>query len=115
MEIDGSQKLPYCNHCHHCSYCCTHHYCCHRGKRLCSLYHKCTKCDRCHKTYQELYHSSKVGNRTISRGYESKYEDYIIEFIDEKPENIENGWTLCDECIDDLVRSNICKISIDFI
>lgn len=77
--------------------------------------HCCIKCDNCHKTYQELYYSSKVGDRTISCGYESNYEDYIIEFISEKPKNIEYGWTLCDECIDDLVRSNICKISIDLI
>ncbi|AGF85639.1 hypothetical protein QJ854_gp143 [Moumouvirus goulette] len=76
------------------------------------------ECNKCKNRFQSCVPDSTTqGLNCASTVYDtyiigfygsSKYDEEKILFVTERPKNIGYRWTLCDSCITDLIKSDIC-------
>lgn len=104
-----------------------------KGNQLCNDCLKSLKyelymaieCKICNKRYQSLGHemegngcAATVYDTVISAGYGSKYDcmserDYI-KFTTERPKHLPHRALICDDCIDELIKNDICFKPISY-
>jgi len=87
-----------------------------------SKVHLSVSCSLCQKSHQSLFGQLGYGcdgdiyQNSICCGFGSKYDMLFVEFVQNSsesfklPDNLKNGDIICDLCIDQYLKSGICRI-----